>query len=156
MTQSTATQCPAPAASDLGLGLRHLDHMNLSVSNLAETIDWYARVFGFEVVERAICDDGTPMAILRSGEAMLCCYEHSDWKFVSNVERRERGIHGINHFALRITDRAAFLATVEREQVALTWGGAAIEYPNSTSWYVVDPTGYGIEIALWNDDRVAF
>lgn len=138
------------------LGLRHLDHMNMSVRDLAETIDWYGRVFGFELVEEAVCDDGTPMAILRAGDAMLCCYEHPDWEFVSNVERRRRRLHGVSHFALRITDRAAWEATVAREQVELQWGGAPIRYPHSTSWYVEDPTGHGIEVALWDDDRVRF
>lgn len=138
------------------LGLRHLDHLNLSVSDLSETEAWYARVFGFEVVERAVCDDGTPMSILRAGDAMLCCYEHPDWEFIANLARRKRRLHGINHFALRITDRAAFEATVEREQIELNWGGAAIDYPNSTSFYVEDPTGYGIEVAIWDEDQVSF
>ena len=111
MIQSTT---PAPARPKNALGLRHLDHLNLSVTNLRETEDWYARVFGFEVVERAICDDGTPMSIL------------------------------------------AFEATVEREQSELNWGGEAIDYPHSTSFYVEDPTGYGIEVALWDEDQVAF
>lgn len=152
---STAVQTPAAVQSQ-SLGLRHLDHVNLSVGDLVETRDWYARVFGFELVEEGVQDDGTPWAILRSGDAMLCCYEHTDWQLIGNMERRSERLHGINHFALRITDRAAWEATVEREQVELDWGGAAIEYPHSTSWYVKDPTGYGIEVALWDGDRVGF
>lgn len=156
MNMSATTVPPASISPRPALGLRHLDHLNLSVNDLAETEDFYARVFGFEVVERAICDDGTPMSILRAGDAMLCAYEHADWEFVANTDRRTRRLHGINHFALRITDRAAFEATIKREKVELNWGGAAIEYPHSTSFYVQDPTGYGIEVVLWNEDTVAF
>lgn len=145
-----------PSAPGHPIGLRHLDHLNLSVADLSETVDWYQRVFGFQVVEEDVCEDGTRLAILRAGEAMLCCYEHADWEAVSNAERRRRGIHGINHFALRITDRAAWEATVRREGLRLSYGGAATDYPHSTSWYVEDPSGYGIEVALWKDDRVRF
>ena len=156
MTQFTTTPSIAPSAQSRALGLRHLDHLNLSVRDLAETRDWYARVFGFQLVEEGVQDDGTPWAILRGGDAMLCCYEHDDWRFLSNLGRREGQLHGINHFALRITDRRAWEETVARERLELDWGGAAIDYPHSTSWYVKDPTGYGIEVALWERDRVAF
>ena len=59
----------APPALCWPLRLRHLDHLNLSVTDLAQTRDWYARVFGFELVEEGVQDDGTPWAILRSGDA---------------------------------------------------------------------------------------
>jgi catechol 2,3-dioxygenase-like lactoylglutathione lyase family enzyme len=155
-TTTAATSSATRSVTGPRLGLRHLDHMNLSVADLDLTRDWYARVFGFETVEEGVSDDGSRWAILRAGDAMLCCYEHPDWTFVSNAERRERRLHGFNHFAFRITDRAAWEATVKRENLQLDWGGAALDYPHSTSWYVADPTGYGIEVALWNEDRVAF
>ena len=28
--------------------------------------------------------------------------------------------------------------------------------PHSRSWYVTDPTGYEIEVAHWNGDRIVF
>ena len=32
--------------------IKHLDHLNLTVNNLAESVAWYARVLGFELVEQ--------------------------------------------------------------------------------------------------------
>ncbi len=29
-------------------------------------------------------------------------------------------------------------------------------YPHSESWYVNDPTGWEIEVALWDNDQVRF
>ncbi len=134
------------------MAVKHLDHLNLSVRSLAETVAWYGRVFGFEVVEQETPRHEAPWAILRAGEALLCCYEHPD-RGVPDPE--EHGHHGVAHFGLRIDDRAAWEATVEREGVAVNYGGA-VRWPHSTAWYVTDPTGYEIEVALWDDDRVRF
>ena len=49
-TDSTLLSTPVPTA----IGLRHLDHMNLSVRNLAETIDWFDRhALGIDDLVRA-------------------------------------------------------------------------------------------------------
>lgn len=134
--------------------VKQLDHLNLSVRNLEESVAWYARVFGFERVEGGTAD-GVAWAIIRSGEALLCLYEHPAWTLPANEERRERRQHGLNHFALRITDRAAWEATLEREQLEVAYGGE-VSWPHSAAWYVSDPTGYEIEVALWDEDHVAF
>ena len=51
-------------------------------------------------------EEGIRWGVLRAGDAMLCIYEYPDLEFVPRP--RERGMHGINHFGLRITDRAAW------------------------------------------------
>ena len=55
----------------------------------------------------------------------------------------------------RITDEAEWLAIIEREEVPILYDGA-IRWPHSRAWYVTDPTGYEIEVALWDNDRIAF
>ncbi|MGH7162979.1 MAG: VOC family protein [Planctomycetota bacterium] len=137
---------------EAAMGVRQLDHLNLTVKSYDETADWYRRVFGFEIVEEAITD-GVRWGVLKSGEAMLCVYEHPERRFVDDLE--ERRIHGINHFGLRITDREAWEETVRRESVEVDYGGP-VRWPHSTAWYVSDPTGYTIEVALWDDDSVRF
>ena len=133
------------------MGVKHLDHLNMSVADLERSVDWYARVFGFEKVEGGQ-HDGRPWAILRSGDALLCLYQHPERRA---PDPEEHGHHGLAHFGLRIDDRAAWEATVEREGVPVGYGGA-FRWPHSTAWYVTDPTGYEIEVALWEADRVAF
>ena len=133
--------------------VKQLDHVNLSVANFDESADWYGRVFGFEVVERGVVENKR-WGVLRSGEALLCIYEHPEFRFEGCRAQQGRGIHAIAHFGLRITDRKAWEETIERERVHCIqrdW-----RYPHSHSWYVVDPTGWEIEVALWDNDVVRF
>ncbi|MEM7305220.1 MAG: VOC family protein [Planctomycetota bacterium] len=134
--------------------VKHLDHLNLSVASLAESIDWYRRVFGFEPMESGTYRGG-PWTIVRCGDALLCMYEHADRLHLDGDQLRARRLHGLSHFGLRIDDREAWERTVEREGLHLLYGGAS-RWKHSTSWYLLDPTGYEIEVALWDDDRVHF
>jgi len=132
--------------------VKHLDHLNLTVRSFEETADWYRRVFGFETVEDKVDADGVRWGVLRAGEALLCIYEHGEFEF---GPRDGSGRHRLNHFGLRITDREGWEATLAREKLELNWGGET-RWPHSTAWYVSDPTGYEIEVALWDHDTVAF
>jgi len=134
--------------------VKHLDHLNMSVRNVEETADWYGRVFGFAVVERGTYKDA-PWGILRSGEAMLCVYQDPDREALDGDELRAKRLHGVNHFGLRISDRAAFEAVIARERLEFSYP-SPVRWPHSTAWYVLDPTGYEIEVACWDDDRVTF
>jgi catechol 2,3-dioxygenase-like lactoylglutathione lyase family enzyme len=129
-----------------------LDHLNLSVRDLDESIAWYGRVFGFAPVEEGVWE-GVRWAILRSdGDALLCLYHRPGYAFVDNDDLRQRRLHGIRHPGFRISDEARWLETIGREKLEVE----EIVYPHSHSWYVNDPTGYEIEVVLWNGDRVVF
>lgn len=134
--------------------VKHLDHLNLSVRSFEESAAFYGRVFGFVVVERGV-QAGKPWGVLRAGEALLCLYEHEERTHLGGAALEERRLHGLNHFGLRIQDRAAWERTVAEQGLELLYGGP-LSWPHSTAWYVRDPTGHEIEVALWNDDRVAF
>lgn len=128
-----------------------LDHMNFTVTDIDESVRWYGAVFGFDPVERDTLDDGTRWAIVLSGSSMLCMYEHPE----RGAPVADGDHHSLSHFGLRIHDRAAWEETVERHGVAVQYGGP-VRWPLSTSWYVVDPSGWEIEVALWDDDSVRF
>ena len=134
--------------------VQRLDHLNLTVRSLEETVDWYGRVFGFELVEDGQYE-GRPWGIIRSGDALLCIYERPSDELEPPKQRKAAGRQGINHFALTITDREAWEATIEREDVEVSYGGE-ITWPHSDSWYVHDPTGYEIEVALWHEGTPVF
>ena len=138
------------------VGVQHLDHLNLSVADLADTVRWYALVFDFEQVEAGVNDDGQPWAILQSGQALLCVYQRPGATFVDRFARKARGEHGIAHFALKLSDREEFERRVKALGVRYTYGDGAIRYPASTSFYVADPTGYQIEVVFWDEGRAAF
>ena len=135
------------------MNLKQLDHVNLSVANFAESADWYRRVFGFQIVEQGISEN-RPWGVLRSGEALLCIYERPDLRFLDYQAHFQKGYHAIAHVGFRITDRRTWEETIKREKVHCVY--ASWRYPHSTSWYVVDPTGWEIEVALWDDDTLRF
>ena len=62
--------------------VKHLDHVNLTVRSFDETVDWYRRIFGFEIVEEEV-EDGVRWGVIRSGDAMLCIYEHPGREFLT-------------------------------------------------------------------------
>lgn len=136
------------------MSVKQLDHLNLTVRNFDESVDWYGRIFGFEKVEEDV-QDGVRWGVLRAGEALLCIYEYPDLEHIDRFESRKNGQHGINHFALRITDAQDWISTVEREGVTINYSGE-IDWPHSRSWYVNDPTGWEIEVVCWKEDRVQF
>jgi catechol 2,3-dioxygenase-like lactoylglutathione lyase family enzyme len=136
------------------MNVKQLDHLNLSVADFAATAAWYKAVFGFEVVESGTYN-GHPWGVLKGGDAMLCAYEHPGLREPDADEVEKAGFHRVAHLGLRITDRAAWEATVAREKLHVHYGGA-YPWPHSTSWYISDPTGYTIEVALWDNDAPAF
>lgn len=131
------------------------DHVNLTVRNFDESVDWYGRLFHFRVVEEGV-SDGVRWGILRSrrgtGDQMLCLYEYPDRTFLDRHELRARGIHGVSHFGIRIDDESEWVRTLERERIeAVPWA-----WPHSRAWYVNDPTGYEIEVVSWKENTVRF
>jgi catechol 2,3-dioxygenase-like lactoylglutathione lyase family enzyme len=142
------------SAPAVAIGVKHLDHLNMSVTSFDETADWYRRVLGFEKVEEGV-QNGVRWGVLRAGDAMLCVYDHPTRHAITDAEQAAMKLHTVDHFGLRITNRAAWEATVAREQVTVHYGGA-VEWPHSTAWYIEDPSGHWIEVALWKDDTVRF
>ncbi len=133
--------------------IKHLDHINMTVDSFSESAAWYKRVFGFEVVEEGV-QEGHPWGILRSGDALLCIYESPGRVFANRFELAEQKRHGVSHFAFRIQDEEAWTKTIAAEEIEILYGGEVV-WQSSTSWYLVDPTGYEIEVALWKNDKIS-
>jgi lactoylglutathione lyase len=136
------------------MSIKQLDHLNMTVKDLEQSIEWYVRIFGFEEVERGN-RDGTDWAIIKSGEAMLCIYQHPDRIGPQRFLKDNANRHAIYHFGFRITDKDAWLKIVNENDLELEFGGE-VDYLHSKSWYVSDPSGYSIEVVHWSQDQIAF
>jgi hypothetical protein len=79
---------------------------------------------------------------------MLCLYEDPERTLLSAHKDAEPTYHRIFHFGLRLRDRA-------REGLVID-DGSPWSYGHSTSWYLQDPTGHQIEVAIWDQDQVRF
>lgn len=131
-----------------------LDHLNLSVTHIETSKAWYKQLFGFEEKERGVLESGVPWSIIQSEDAMLCMYERAGFVKADNLEERSAQKHTINHFAFRVRDLAAIKANVIKHNATMIYD--EVHWPNSTSIYLVDPTGYEVEVTEWKDDRIQF
>lgn len=84
---------------------------------------------------------------------MLCIYEDPNLKGPEHLE--SSGIHYIAHFGLRISNEDEWKKKIKDLSLKVFYSGA-VRYPRSTSWYVQDPTGYEIEVALWDNNQISF
>jgi len=150
---STAVQAH-PATVAVTAQVRHLDHINMGVKNLEGSLYFYRRLFGFEVVERGVREDGIRWAIVRSEAAMLCLYEFGDLLVGPSYPARPDRLT-MSHFALRITNGPAFYELLKQLDIPLLFDGP-VEWPHSTSYYIADPSGHQIEVVHWNGDTIAF
>ncbi len=124
-----------------------LDHINMSVEDLQKSLTWYKNVFDFDTVEKGK-HNGTPFAIVKSGESMLCMYQLPDRPKPETSKH-----HKIFHFGLRISDPQQWEERMQDLNIEpnLVW-----DYPHSKSWYVSDPSGHEIEVCYWQNDRIQF
>ena len=130
--------------------VKRLDHINISVTNIESTLAWYKKIFGFELVEHG--EQGAKKwAIMQSGEALLCFIEYPNRKALENIEA-----HRMNHFGLTITDEKKWETIINVEKIELLYGGTVHNYPHSKAWYIKDPNGYEIEVALWDNNSIKF
>ena len=121
------------------IGIKGIDHINMRVKNLNESIEFYTKLFGFEMKE----DQRTarePWAIIGLPDvAYLCLYEHPG---------KEIPFEGltINHFGLVLSDFENAMTLLKENGVQILYGGP-VDWPKSRSIYIKDPSGHEIELA---------
>lgn len=130
-----------------------LDHINLTVRDLQQSIEWYAKIFGFKQVEHGIGTKGQRWAIVESNDSMIVMSEYKDLK-TADTENAE-GKHRIYHFGIRVSDLTAWESKLEKYQLKLNYGGV-IEYPFSKSFYINDPSGHEIEVSYSSEKKLRF
>ena len=130
-----------------------LDHINLTVADLKNSVEWYGKVFGFELVESGATPEGIKWGIVAFNESMICMTEYAGRTAADKDE--DKSIHQIYHFGIRVSDLEQWKQTVQDYQLKLYYGGE-IKYPASTSWYVHDPSGHEIEVSYTAQGRMQF
>jgi catechol 2,3-dioxygenase-like lactoylglutathione lyase family enzyme len=109
-----------------------MDHLNMNVRNLEESVAFYRELFGFTV--RKDQPDYTS-AIIGNDWIKLCLYESPD----------EVTDGGINHFGFHVENFEAIQDRCKEMGVPLNYG--VVEWPGSRSIYISDPNGYEIELS---------
>jgi catechol-2,3-dioxygenase len=130
-----------------------IDHINLTVKNLKESMDWYGKMFGFKIVESGKTQKGTKWGIVAFNDAMICMAEYKERKIASKED--DESVHKIYHFGIRVSDEAKWKQLIHTNNIQLQYGGV-IEYPYSKSWYIHDPSGHEIEVSFTDKEILEF
>lgn len=126
-----------------------IDHLNMSVKNLDDSLAFYSELFDFTLLEKGVAMDGRNYLIIGKKDFALCLYEKVT---LSNIDIENSPL---DHFGFRINDKELFLSHCKRHGVDFHYGGA-VPYKKSTSWYIKDPSGYEIEVSFALDGMIAF
>lgn len=100
-------------------------HGGVSVPSLAEAIDWYGRVLGFEVEKRFYIEAAkSHTAMLRKGPLRFEIFEVEGAAPLPEDRRHppaDLRTHGNKHVAFRVTDLEEFLSEMEEKQVDIAF-----------------------------------
>ncbi len=117
-------------------------HVAIKVRDIARTLAWYERVFGFREVMRLNNADGS---------LFLIYLRVTDTQFLEVFPnaREERALdndgNGINHFCLQVSDPDAAKARIDELGIPLLWPyGLGID--GNRQFWIEDPDGNRIEI----------
>jgi catechol 2,3-dioxygenase-like lactoylglutathione lyase family enzyme len=120
------------------LNISHVDHLNLNVSNLNDSVRFYQNLFGFKVFEQGQSSNNNPYKIIGLPNSLfLCLYENKS--AVQSGSLNHVGIHIMGDFEKAREDLEAIGVGVEY--------GGMVEYPDSRSLYISDPDGNKIELS---------
>ena len=121
-------------------------HGAISVPNLNETLDWYARVLGFEV-ERKFPIPAIPanVAIIRNGDLRMEVFEVPNAAELPDARRQpdsDNRTHGNKHVAFTISNVEAFSAELEKRGADIVW---VKKLPHGANIFIRDNSGNLIE-----------
>lgn len=113
-----------------------IDHVNMKVKNLEKSVEFYKKLFGFEVKQEDNPNKiDVPSKIIGNDSIKLCMYEVPDMS--------PEG--GIVHFGFNISNFNEIIEKCKEQGVEILYGGP-IDWEKSKSVYIVDPSGYEIEL----------
>ena len=114
-----------------------IDHINMKVKNLAESVQFYRNLFSFEIKQEENPNKtDVPSKIIGNDSIKLCLYEVPDMS--------PEG--GIAHFGFHVSNFDEVIAKCTDQGVQILYGGA-VDWEKSKSVYIVDPSGYEIELS---------
>ncbi|MFQ5782796.1 MAG: VOC family protein [Nitrosopumilus sp.] len=114
-----------------------IDHVNMKVKDLEQSVEFYKNLFGFEVKQEENPNKiDVPSKIIGNDSIKLCLYEVP--------EMSPEG--GIAHFGFSITNFNEIVEKCKEFDVEILYGGP-VEWEKSKSIYIKDPNGYELELS---------
>jgi lactoylglutathione lyase len=110
-----------------------IDHINMTVKNLDASVEFYNKLFGFEIKKEQPQDKSK---IIGNNTIKLCLYE--------DPQMSPDG--GIAHFGFNIDNFEQIIDKCDSLGVKVFYGGP-VQFEKSRSIYIQDPSGYDIELS---------
>jgi catechol 2,3-dioxygenase-like lactoylglutathione lyase family enzyme len=105
------------------------------VKDLEESVNFYNELFGF--VEKKDQADQTSK-IIGNDDIKLCLYENPDLEIGD----------GLNHFGFHVENFEDIVEKCQAMEIAMPYG--IVNWEKSRSVYIVDPSGYEVELSEVN------
>ena len=113
-----------------------IDHVNMKVKDLEKSVKFYKNLFGFEIKQEENANKlDVPSKIIGNDTIKLCLYEVHDMS--------PEG--GIAHFGFNIANFNEVIEKCKELGIEVLYGGI-VDWEKSKSVYIVDPSGYEIEL----------
>ena len=121
------------------LQVGHIDHLNLKVSQLDKSIEFYKKLFDdFQIFEEGVSHGNRYVILGVTNKLYLCLYES-----LSNNKGNEQVL---NHMGIHVVNFEELKKLVKNKEIEALYGGV-IDYPQSQTIYVKDPDGNEIEFS---------
>jgi len=115
------------------LKVSSIDHINMSVKNLAQSVEFYKNLFGFKIKKE---QPEEKSKIIGNDNVKLCLYEDSEMK--------PEG--AIAHFGFHVENFDEIMKICTSLGVKIYYDGP-VQFEKSRSIYISDPNGYDIELS---------
>jgi len=117
------------------LKISGIDHVNMEVINLEESVKFNNNLFGLELLKEQLDDISK---IIGNEKVKLCLYETPGFQGCE--------VKGFHHFGFHIENSEEVVQKCTDMGVEIFYSGP-IKWEKSSSIYIKDPNGYDIEIA---------
>jgi methylmalonyl-CoA/ethylmalonyl-CoA epimerase len=101
-------------------------HCGISVSNLAQAVDWFGRVLGFELVRSVEMGHlGFKIAFVRKGDFQIELFEHSESQPASpesHVPDEDLRTQGTKHICFQVQDLPGLVEHFRTYNVSIAMG----------------------------------
>ncbi len=113
-----------------------IDHVNMKVKDLEQSVKFYKNLFGFEIKQEENANKlDAPSKIIGNDTIKLCLYEVPDMSPDG----------GIAHFGFNVTNFNEIIEKCKELGIEILYGGT-VDWEKSKSVYIVDPSGYELEL----------
>lgn len=122
-------------------------HAAVSVPNLEESIAWYQRMLGFEVVRRVAPNANIAIALLRRNDCYLELFQVAGAAPLPDSRRNptaDLAVHGIKHFAFEVADARGAAANLKAKGAEVVMG--PVENATEIFFFVRDNAGNAFEL----------